>query len=278
MKDNSSDPRHEIPGVERPPPPPAPEPTVHIRPRYYRWHVDPGIEWTETNTGYAWLDWEITLSQTALVLVDVWDKHYLADTAARTDEIIRQKIQPLLKVARQTGLQLIHAPSPRLAARYPSLRPFPNTPENRPGLDWPPPAFRRKEGEYQRFALPFEPRGSERDALAATYRIHPAVEPENNDVVIATGDELHRYCTEREILFLFYAGFNTNACILLRDYGTLEMARRGYEIALLRDCTTGMESCHTHAELGQTRSAILALEMFGKYTVTSDELVTGLKA
>ncbi len=49
------------------------EPILHVKPRYYRWHVDPDVEWTETNTDYACLDWKIPLSQAALVLVDVWD-------------------------------------------------------------------------------------------------------------------------------------------------------------------------------------------------------------
>ena len=45
---------------------------------------------------------------------------------------------------------------------------------------------------------------------------------------------------------------------------------------MLRDCTTGMESFETYEELWQTRGAILILEMFGKYSLTSDELVAGL--
>lgn len=251
------------------------EPALHIRPRYYRWHVDPGIEWTEANTGHACLDWEIPLSQAALVLVDVWDKHYLADTDARAQEIILNKIRPLLGESRRAGLQLIHAPSPRLAEQYPERRVDPGAEERR-RADWPPPAFRNKEAAYQQFAQPFEPRGRERDELAASYRIHPAAEPEGGDVVIATGEELHCYCEREQILFLLYLGFYTNACILLRDYGTLEMARRGYEIVLLSDCTTGMESCETHGELWQTRSAILSLEMFGKYSITSQQLLAGL--
>lgn len=57
--------------------------TLKINPRYHRWHVDPGVEWLETNTGYATLDWEIPLDQTAVVLVDVWQRHYLKDTEER---------------------------------------------------------------------------------------------------------------------------------------------------------------------------------------------------
>jgi hypothetical protein len=76
---------------------------------------------------------------------------------------------------------------------------------------------------------------------------------------------------------LFYAGFNTNACILVRDYGTLAMSQRGYEVILLRDCTTGMEARWTQPELDQTNGAILLLEMFGQYSLGSDELRASLQ-
>jgi hypothetical protein len=88
-----------------------------------------------------------------------------------------------------------------------------------------------------------------------------------------------RNCTtsaSRPAFCLFYAGFNTNACILMRDYGTLAMSARGYEVILLRDCTTGMESAESRPTLSQTRGAILLLEMFGQYTITSEELLSGL--
>ena len=95
--------------------------------------------------------------------------------------------------------------------------------------------------------------------------------------MIATGEELHRYCGQKGILFLFYLGFNTNACILLRDYGTLRMHERGYEIIIVRDCGTGMESFETQSDLWQTRGTILFLEMFRKYSVSSQEMIDALK-
>jgi len=55
------------------------------------------------------------------------------------------------------------------------------------------------------------------------------------------------------------------------------MGKRGYEIIIVRDCTTGMESFETHEALGQTRGAILFLEMFGKYSITSEDLIAGLQ-
>jgi nicotinamidase-related amidase len=255
---------------------------IHIHPRYYRWHVDPGVEWVEKNTSYATLDWRIPIEQAALVLVDVWDRHYITDTEARGEAVVQDRILPLLPHCRKAGLHLIHAPSPGrdLATSHPKWVNLLTEEERLASrdADWPPKAFRNKSGAFETFARPFEPRSQEREARVAKLAMHPQVQPEGDDVVIAYGEELHRYCKQKGILFLFYLGFNTNACILHRDYGTLEMARYGYDIIMLRDCTTGMESFETRDELWQTRGAVLILEMFGKYSVTSDELIAGLPA
>ena len=252
--------------------------TIQVKPRYYRWHVDPGVEWIEPNTGYATLDWEIPLSQTALVMVDVWDRHYLIDTDARAGVIIDETIRPLLAACRKAGLEIIHAPSPPQAKAHPNYVSFVQETDGStsPRDDWPPSEFRSKSGTYAQYARPEEARDPEREALRDDLRIHPDAMPADGEAVIATGEELHQYCKQNGIMFLFFLGFNTNACILARDYGTIEMGKRGYEIIMLRDCTTGMESFETYEELWQTRGAILILEMFGKYSLMSDELIEGL--
>jgi len=252
---------------------------IHVKPRYYRWHVDPGVEWVETNTGYATLDWAIPLQRAAVVLVDVWDRHYLKDTEARAEVIIRERIAPLLTACRLAGLQLIHAPSPPQATPHPmwlNLLGDEEIAHPEQDAEWPPTEFRAATGVYAGYAKPLEPREQERNRHVTPRVIHPLAEPEGTDVVIATGEELHRFCKQRGILVLFYLGFNTNACILLRDYGTIRMSERGYGIVVLRDCGTGMESFETQATLSQTTGAVLFLEMFGKYSLTSDELIAGL--
>lgn len=248
---------------------------LHIRPRYYRWHVNEGQEWTETNTGYATLDWEIPVSQCALVLVDVWQRHYIREPEERAGKIIDESLVPLIRACREKKLEVIHAPASDAARVHPN-RISPDTgpkPEKAP-MDWPPKEFRHLSGPYSRYQRPVEPREAERQSLPPL-RIHPKVEPVPGEVVVGTGDELHRYLKEKGKLFLFFAGFNTNACILSRDYGTIEMSKRGYQVLLVRDCTTGMESFESQATLAQTNGAILQLEMFGQYTVTSGEMMKG---
>ncbi|MEJ7692765.1 isochorismatase family protein [Daejeonella sp.] len=252
--------------------------TLHIRPRYHRWHVDPGQEWLETNTRYANLDWNLPVSQTALVLLDVWQRHYIKETEYRAEKIINDKYLPLLAKVREQGMQVIHAPSPEAAMKHPNWVKLVSRVEMNPPKDtWPPVEFRNLSGPYRAYRRPTEPREAERQALPEL-TFHPKVTPRANEAVVATGEELHRYCKQKGILFLLYAGFNTNACIISRDYGATQMTNRGYSVSLLRDCTTGMETKETQAKLLQTNGAILLLEMFGQYSITSDEVLKGFSA
>lgn len=248
---------------------------LQVRPRYHRWHVDPGVEWLETNTRYNRLDWTIPVSQCAIVLLDVWQRHYLKETEERAEKIINELYVPLLSKCRESGMNIIHAPSPPVAKKHPNWVKLVSQQEMNPAADsWPPREFRNSAGPYKSYSRPFEPREAERSALPEL-TFHPKVIPMQGEAVIATGEELHRYCKKKGILFLFYAGFNTNACIFSRDYGATQMSSRGYTISLIRDCTTGMESKESQPELRQTNGAILLLEMFGQYTVTSKEIIAG---
>ena len=250
---------------------------LQIRPRYHRWHVDPGVEWIETNTEYATLDWSVPLSQSAVVLVDVWDHHYLKDTEARTEVVIKDKLLPLLSACRQSGMPIIHAPSAPQAMKHPNwVALVDHSQLNLPRPDWPPAEFRSRSGPYHQYRRPDELREPELVQLRRDRQLHPLVQPQPNEAVVATGEELHRYCRQQKIVFLFYAGFNTNACVLVNDYGTLAMSQRGYEVIVIRDCTTGMESRETQSTLSQTHGAVLFLEMFGKYSIVAEDMISGL--
>jgi nicotinamidase-related amidase len=249
---------------------------MRLSPRYYRWHVDPGVTWVETNTEYAQLDWTVPVAQAALVLVDVWDGHYLIDTEDRINQIVHDQLVPLVTAARSAGLPVIHAPAPEVARGQPGWVKRLDKAPLRGDPAWPPPAFRKKEGTFAAYGRPKEPREPELDVLRRERRLHPDIQPLPGERVVAYGEELHLCCKEAGILFLFYAGFNTNACIVLRDYGTVAMANRGYEVILVRDCTTGMESYETHDAQLQTKGTVLFLEMFRGYSVTSDQIIAGL--
>ena len=249
-----------------------------LRPRYYRLYTDPGIVEAEENYRYRELDWEIPLADAALVCLDVWNWHYSKDTLDRTEHITREKIAPLVAVCRAAGLQVIHAPASPVAERHPNwvgLVPEGDGPKpvwlNSP--DWPPKEFEETKGRFAQYARPEEPQKKPRKEHSQKLRdFHPVIRPQGDEAVILTGEELHRLCAQRGVLHLFYVGFNTNMCMIQRDYGTYEMMLRGYGVVLVRDCTTGMETHETKAQLMCTKGVIATLEQCGVYTVTSEAL------
>lgn len=250
--------------------------TLRVKPRYHRWHVNEGAEWLEVNTGYNQLDWTIPVSQCAIVLLDVWSRHYLKEPTDRAEKIIQEKYVPLLKKCRESGMNIIHAPSPQVAVKHPNWVKLINENELYPAQDvWSPKEFRGLSGQFSKFRRPFEPRDKEIQQMVNPHLFHPQALPVEGEAVIATGEEMHRYCKQKGILFLFMAGFNTNACMITRDYGALQMNYRGYQVSVIRDCTTGMENKATQEKLLQTNGALLFFEMFGQYTVTSDEIING---
>jgi nicotinamidase-related amidase len=268
---------------------------------------------TEASDRYVEAVWPLRLSETALILVDIWDWHSNRSHRERAAEITRGRILPLVEAARQAGILVIHAPSPDIAVRYEqwvryagdaaretaverllrqkfvdvlqmtdppeALRPIvdsippvlkalaPNDPA------WPPADFRKRAGDYVRYARPQPPSWRE---VAQPRDIPKILRPKPGDYVVASGAQLHRLLKDRKILHLLYVGFATNMCVQnTRDYSMEQMGRRGYNCILLRDCTTGIENAYTLEGLLLTKAAILSLEK-SQASATSSDLLRAL--
>ena len=255
--------------------------------RTYQRSPKPGGDWVESSFHYETWPVSIAAREAAVVLVDAWDRHVITSHAARTAEIARTRIAPTLTAARAAGIAVVHAPSPVQARRYPqwtryaaesdarapAIRSWPFVEPDEFDV-WPPTAFRRREGPFAQFRRPSAATVAGARGEREGRVIDPSVEPEPDDFVVATGEQLHRLCAARGILHLFYAGFAANICIPFKDYGMRAFHARGYHTILLRDCTTAIEGHDTVDDLAGTRQAIRELEMAGiAATITSDELV-----
>lgn len=215
----------------------------------------------------------LPIDETALVLVDLWNVHFIESWIERAARITKECVVPVLDAARQAGLTIVHAPSPPVAEQYPQLQrhkpPEPSTPSA-----WPPAAFRSREGNYAVYRGPrSQPPGIgvHWDKLADQLSVSPAIDVKPEEFVIATGQQLHELLEERHILHLIFAGFATNWCVLGRDYGIRSMARYGYNIVLLRDATTGVEFPDTYDNLFTTEIAIREVEQqYGFSTSNAD--------
>jgi nicotinamidase-related amidase len=255
---------------------------LHVRPRYARLGVDDGQELTEDNFHYAHLDWMFPLEQAALIALDCWSWHYSRQCHDRIDRITREHIRPLLEACRTHGLQVIHAPAGGVAEKsdgWVNLLEGVEKQGEYPDLpDWPPADFRNKSGDFASFARPRETHEAVTDEHRENKRwYHQCAAPIAGEAVILNGEELHRLCAQRGIMHLFYVGFNTNACMVYRDYSIKDMIARGYHGILLRDATTGMELADTVDDMTCTRGQIASLEQFGAYTLKTNELITALR-
>ena len=197
---------------------------------------------------------ELPVDQTALVLVDLWDNHFIESWLERADRITREVVVPVLERARQTGLTIVHAPSSPVAES-----------------DWPPAPFRRRQGAYASFRGPrAQPPGIPPiDALGMSSHI----DVQDGEHVVATGDQLHDLLRANGSLHLVYVGFATNWCILNRDYGMRAMAQRGYNMILLRDATMGVMFPDTLAAEMATEMAIREVGQQLGFSATKDDFL-----
>lgn len=239
---------------------------------------------TEAGSCYHTAVWPLDPRQTALVLVDVWDWHGIRSHLERAQQILQDRIAPVVQAARRAGITVVYAPSPEVAVLYPQSRAYAAGHRLRRWrerwaarvasatrwLDWPPRSFRGRRDAYAMFARTPAPRWPEtRPAL----RIPACIEPEPDDPVIFSGADLRRVARRRRILHLLYAGFAANRCLdHARDYSMAAMRRLGYNLILLRDCTTGIETAETVEGLFATTVAIQEIEQSDAST-TSDDLL-----
>lgn len=243
--------------------------------RYYRVYTDPDTPCDEQNFGFVERDLSIPVEQTALVLVDVWSTHYIDSWLQRATDVTRDRIVPLLQAAREAGVTVIHAPSPRVVeSHHPEFMPTPGPSAEPP--TWPPSTFRGiyRSGEYADFGRDREPRLQEAiERYVTELKISNLVKPLPDELIIATGDQLHGLLAERRILHLIYAGFATNWCVIGRDYGIIAMNERGYNIVLVRDATTGVEFHDSVEELTATEIAIREVETKYAWSTTTDAFI-----
>lgn len=245
--------------------------TLSLPVRYWAMESGAPEENLESNVRYVEPEWTVESEETALVMVDVWGSHAWKSHLDRGMAIAAAKLVPVVEAARAAGVTIVHAPAPLAAKKYPQWTRFADDadidPRPAPDQAWPPEEFRLRQGEYARYDLtPSRPV----PVVPEAEEIADLVAPRPEDLVVATGSQLHRAMIYHRVLHLLYVGFATNSCVILRDYGMNAMRRLGYNTVLLRDCTTAIENTQTVADEGMTRYAVMDIERSSASTTSSD--------
>ena len=218
--------------------------TLTMSVRYFQDSTPDHVPCREENFVRREVVMALPLAHTALVLVDVWDNHFIESWLERATKIAKEAVVPVLQAARGAGITVVHAPSP-------------------------PVEFRARSGEYAAFRGP----RSQPPGIPGIPQLgmSPLVEVREDEYVVATGDQLQEVAEERGILHMIFAGFATNWCILNRYYGMRAMAQRGYNLILLRDATAGVEFPDTVDEHFATEIAIREVEQQLGFTAANGD-------
>ncbi len=178
-------------------------------------------------------------SEMALIVVDMWDKHW-CETFTRQSKKLIDDLNVTLEAARELGIQVIFAPSETVGfyegypqreriQAYGKVKPLELNVLNPPPLPW------GRTGGCEC--------GPDRPC-----KERPAWSRQHEDLLISDGDlisddveEIHAYCQSAGIKTLLFAGEAANMCVTwTRSFSVLPMLRYGYECVVLRDLTVAI--------------------------------------
>lgn len=212
--------------------------------------------------------------RSAIILCDVWDKHWCRGANERLAPIVA-RAEPFLVKARVKGVTIIHAPSDTMDF-------YKDAPGRRAVLDLPaakPPAPK----DITAPPLPIDDSDGGCDTPGdqqhkAWTRQHPGITIFPGDFITDKGDEVYRVLTARRIDKLFIMGVHTNMCILNRTFAIRQMTKWGVHCVLLRDLTDAMYDPKDRPYVSHQRGTELVIEHIERYWCPSTTSAALLKA
>ena len=176
-------------------------------------------------------------SETCLILVDVWDKHW-CPTATERLSALAMLMNQMLTAARKSGVLIVHAPSDCMDfyKDYPQRKwvlALPNVtlPADKPHAE-------------PQFPLDASDGGCDVPAQSynAWHRENPLITIANEDAISAgpdghqTSQEIYNILSARKIKNVLYAGVHENMCIMTRPFAIKQLVTWGeFNVSLVRE-------------------------------------------
>jgi len=247
--------------------------TLHTRSRV----KDPEDVW-EHKIVYQTVEWDAR--KTAIIICDMWDKHWCSSATARVAEMA-PRMNELVAAARKKGVLIIHAPSDtmdyykdtpqrKLAREAPKVEP--KVPlRGWCGLD----ADRERP-------LPIDDADGGCDTPGD--KPHKAWSRQIDTLQIEPGDavtdsaEAYNLMQQRGIENLLIMGVHTNMCVLGRPFGIRQMVYQGKHVVLVRDMTDTMYNPQRPPRVSHFRGTEMVVEHIERYwcpTITSSDFLGG---
>jgi nicotinamidase-related amidase len=223
----------------------------------------------------AYVEQTFPVANTAIIITDMWDRHWCRGATARVGEIAR-KMEPLLQKARASGILIIHAPSDTMSF-------YTDTRGRRLAEDAPhfaPP----EELEVQSPPLPIDDSDGGCDTPGdkehrVWTRETPLLTIGSGDVISDNGTEIYNVLRQHNIDTVFYMGVHANMCILDRTFGIKHLTRQGLRCVLVRDLTDAMYDSASRPYVSHAVGTKLVIEYIERYwapTITSAQMFAAL--
>ncbi len=224
----------------------------------------------------AHFDETIVNSRTAIIITDMWDRHWCSGATMRVG-LIARKMEPVLEEARRDGILIVHAPSETMDfyANTSGRLLAQNAPHSTP-----PPDLKLEDAP-----LPIDDSDGGCDTPGDKYylawkRENPVLSIEPGDVISDSGTEIYNVLKEHHIDTVLYMGVHANMCILGRSFGVRQMSKWGMRCILVRDLTDAMYDSASRPFVSHAAGTELVIEYIEQYwapSVTSGDLLAGLR-
>jgi nicotinamidase-related amidase len=211
---------------------------------------------------------------TAVVICDMWDRHWCQGASARVAEMA-PRLNNLVVALRRRGVLIIHCPSDTMSyyrdqpARQLALR-APKVPLQFKDAPTEPPLPIDASDE----GCDCQPKCQVRSAWSHEIdAIH--IEPED---AIGGGDEVLYLMKERGIRNVLILGVHVNMCVLGRPFAIRRLVQMGENVALVRDLTDSMYNHQSRPWVDHFSGTDLVIAHIERYlcpTITSDQVLGG---
>ena len=219
--------------------------------------------------------------KTAVVICDMWDKHWCPNSTERVAEMA-PRMNEVVKAARSRGVFIIHCPSDTMdfykdAPQRKLAQAAPQVETKRPLERW-----CRIDAAHEA-PLPIDDTdgGCDCDQPVKNYRAWSrqiaTIEIHEGDA-ITDSDEAFRLMKSRGIENVIVMGVHTNMCVLGRPFSIRQMVYQGMNVALMRDMTDTMYNPAMKPFVSHFTGNDLVVEHIEKYwcpTITSADLLGG---
>ena len=226
---------------------------------------------------YRQLEWNP--SDTAIIICDMWDKHWCEGATSRVAELATV-INKVVSKARNKGVLIIHAPSETM--NYYKDHPARKRAQNAPRATKMPDGIGNwcnwigKEEEKAGYPIDHSDGGCDcqpKCPQGSPWRKQiDSIEIYDQDAISDSGVEIWNLLEHHGIKNIILMGVHTNMCVLGRPFGLRNMAKFGKNVVLMRDLTDTMYNSRAKPFVSHFTGTDLVVEHVERFvcpTITS---------